>query len=507
MSSNKKPILEMRHVTKCFPGVVALDDVSIQVYSGEILAICGENGAGKSTLMKILSGNYISGTYEGEILIDSKKVNITSVLSAKRQGIEMVYQEQNVMMDASIAENIFVGNLPHKGIFVDYKILYKNTEELLTKVGYNIDPYMKVRSLGSGIHQMISILRALVSNPQILVMDEPTSALADKEVETLMGFLRALRKKGISCLFISHKLQEIAQIADRVLVIRDGRAVSCLPIEKTDENTLIEHMIGRSIEKLYPPKADHIGKEVLRVEGLTIPHPAVKGKNIIQDVAFSLHEGEILGIGGLVGAGRTEILGAIFSQFVRGVKKNVFIDDKEQAIRSPWDAIKNSIGYIPEERRQTGIVWLLNIRENLTLASLDRIPNKFIINRKYEKQVSQKMVENLRVKTPSTETVIVNLSGGNQQKVVFGKWLMRRPRILLIDEPTKGIDVGAKAELYKIMRELTDEGLSIILVSSDMPELVSMSDRCIVISNGGIKGEFRGDNITQTNIMKAAISD
>ena len=500
-------ILEMKHVTKRFPGVIALRDVSISLASGEVLAICGENGAGKSTLMKILSGSYTSKEYEGEICIDGTPVELTSVAVAEKCGIEMVYQVVNVRLDASIAEEIYVGNLPQRGMFIDYTKLYQDTAVMLEKIGLDLDPRQTVRGLNSGQMQLIAIARALSKNPRIMVLDEPTSALTDTETDILMNTIEALRKEGISFLFISHKLDEVYRIADRVVVMRDGAVVRSDPVSNVNASALVEAMIGRTIENMYPKDPAEIGEEVLRVAHLTVPHPSNKGQNIVEDISFNLRKGEILGIGGLVGAGRSEVLSAIFGYITRGVTKEIYVRGKKTNIASPLDAIKAGMGYVTEERKQTGYIWVHSIRENLTLASLDQFTNHQFLDKDKERKLAQQMFDRLAVKAPSLETMLVNLSGGNQQKVVVGKWLLSQPSILLIDEPTKGIDVGTKAEIYKIMNELTHNGVSIIMVSSDMPELVSMSDRCLVLSNRHITGELVGEQITQTNVMKAAIAE
>lgn len=499
-------ILEIKNVTKRFPGVIALRDVSISLQRGEVLAVCGENGAGKSTLMKVLSGSYSSKEYDGEIWIDGKPVDFTSVSVAESCGIEMVYQELNVMLDASLAENIYVGNLPMKGPFVDYKKLYNDTAGMLDKVGLKLHPKQRARGLNSGQMQMLSIARALSKSPRIIVLDEPTSALTDKETDILMATIDRLRSEGVSLLFISHKLDEVFRIADRVVVMRDGVVIQTDDIAHVTENELVTAMIGRAIGNMYPKQKADIGDEVLRVEHLTVPHPSNKEQNIVEDISFSLKKGEILGLGGLVGAGRSEVLSAIFGYITRGVTKDIYLDGKKALIRSPIDAIRHGMGYVTEERKQTGFIWVQSIRENLTLACLQKISPHWFIRKKTEKNMAEQMFGRLDIKAPSIETMLVNLSGGNQQKVVVGKWLLSQPRILLIDEPTKGIDVGTKAELYKIMNELTHNGFSIILVSSDMPELVSMSDRCLVLNNKHITGEFIGDEITQENVMKAAIA-
>lgn len=499
-------LLEMKNVTKRFPGVLALNNVQIDLNQGEILGIVGENGAGKSTLMKVLSGSYSASHYEGDILIDGGKVTFNHVSDAQKAGIEMVYQEINVMMDASVAENIFVGNLPMKNGFVDFKKLYSDTQALLDLAKLNISPRMHVRPLNSGQMQTISLLRAYAKNPRIMVLDEPTTALTDSEVNNLMDLLDVLRNKGTSCIYISHKLAEIFRICDRVIVMRDGQTISNRPIGEVTEDRMVEEMVGRKIEDLYPKTASQIGDDVLRVEDLTVPHPTIPGKNIVENISFSVRQGEILGLGGLVGAGRSETLGAIFGQYTKGVLKKVYIRGKEVRIHNPEEAIANGIGFITEERKKNGIVWMTSIRENISLASLPKLSGRIFMKRKQEKEACAELFKNLRVKAPSMETKMVNLSGGNQQKCILGKWLLNDPDILFVDEPTKGIDVGTKADFYMLLSEMAGRGVTIVMVSSDMPELISMSDRVLVLNEGRITAELNGSEITETAVMKAAIS-
>lgn len=502
---NSDMILRMDGVTKRFPGVVALNSVSIDVRRGEILAICGENGAGKSTLMKVLSGSYASHEYDGEISVEGRKVEDASVRKMEALGVQMVYQELNMMLDASIAENLFVGNLPGAYGVVDYKRLYGDTAKILETLKFNVGPKERARMLNSGQLQMLSIYRALIRKPRIMVLDEPTSALTDREVETLMGLMRDMKSQGVAIIFITHKLEEVFEIADRVVVMRDGSVISSRSVKEATKDLLIEEMVGRKIENLYPKEKVPIGEEILKIEHLSVPHPTIQNHNIVEEISFSLRRGEILGIGGLMGSGRSETLGAIFGQITKGVKKDVYVDGKKVRINKPVDALNAGIGFVTEERKKSGYVWNMTVRENLTLANLRRLPGRLFIHRKAERDSATEMFNRMRVKAPSIETTIVNLSGGNQQKVVLGKWLVAKPRILLIDEPTKGIDVGAKSEIYRLMNELVREGMSIIMATSDMPELVSMSDRCLVLSNSRITGEFCGDEITQDNIMRAAI--
>lgn len=499
-------LLEVKNVTKRFPGVIALKDVNINLHEGEILGVCGENGAGKSTLMKVLSGAYPAGTYEGELHMDGRLAVFNKVADSQAAGIEMIYQEINVMLDASVAENIFVGNLPMKGIFVDYNKLYADTEELLklAKMEY-LSPKQHVRPLNSGQMQMLSLLRAYVKKPRILILDEPTSSLTDNEVDTLMEILDGLRKNGTSSLYISHKLDEIYRICDRVQIIRDGQTISSYPIQEVERNTLIEDMVGRKVENLYPKKEVEIGEEILRVEHLSMPHPTKPGKKIVDDVSFCVHRGEILGIGGLVGAGRSETIGAVFGQYNKGVTKDVYIKGEKVEIKKPADAIKYRMGLITEERKLTGMVPMLSIRENISLASLGKLSGKVFMNDKREKEEAKKQFDALRIKAPSMETRVYTLSGGNQQKVILGKWLLNDPEILFIDEPTKGIDVGTKADFYALLSDLAAQGVAIVMVSSDMPELISMSDRCLVLSEGKLTAELKKGEINETAVMKAAI--
>ena len=498
-------LLEMRNVTKSFPGVLALNNVNIELKKGEILGICGENGAGKSTLMKVLSGSYASSDFNGDIFTEGERVDRWDIAAAQKFGIEMVYQEMNMILDISIAENMFVGKLPGKQTWVNFRELYRRANEALKEVNLDLDPRINVRRLNSGQMQLISLMRALVKNPRILVLDEPTSALTNSEVDTLMNVLEKLGKKDVSCIYISHKLDEIYRICDRVVVLRDGSVINKHDVNTIDQDTLIEEMVGRKLENLYPRERHKIEKEILRVEHLTIPHPNIQGRNIVDDVSFSLRKGEILGIGGLVGSGRSEALGGIFGQLTKGVEKKVFIDGEEVKIESPEDAIKNGIGYLTEERKQNGIIWMLSIRENMVLPSIPDIPGKYFVNRDIEKSLTNEMITRLRIKTPSIETMMVKLSGGNQQKVILGKWMMKKPKILFMDEPTRGIDVGTKASFYKMMGELVKTGLSIVMVSSDMPELVSMSDRCLVLCDGKITAVLEKEEISETSILRNCI--
>ena len=504
----KKKVLSMVNVTKRFPGVTALKDVCIDLYEGEILGIVGENGAGKSTLMKILSGSYACRQYEGEIYIDGIKKEFKTITDAQKAGIEMVYQELNVCLDLSVAENLFLGNMKYRNGLVDWNSMYEEAAKLMDRVTlHNIDPKINARFLNSGQLQLISILKAYIKNPKILIMDEPSSALTEQEVDILMNLLEEIKKEGVAIIYISHKLDEIYRLCDRVTVIRDGNVVDSKITAEYGKERMIENMVGRKVENLYPKDYVEIGEEVFKVEHLTVPHPNIHGKNIIEDISFSLRKGEILGIGGLVGAGRSEAMGAVYGQYSNGVKKEVYIHGQKVEINKPEDAIKNRIGFVTEERKLNGVLLMSSIKDNISLASLDKISNYGFINAKMEEEIISRQFDALRIKAPSTKTLVNQLSGGNQQKVILAKWLVNDPDILIIDEPTKGIDVGTKADFYKIMNELTKKGVSIIMISSDMPELISMSDRVLVFAGSRITAELTGDQITEINVMNAAIDE
>lgn len=498
-------VLEMKNITKRFIGVTALDDVSIDVDEGEIMAICGENGAGKSTLMKILSGSYVSGEYEGEILLSGEKVHFNSTRDAETHGIGMIYQEISLHLDLSIAENLFLGNLPLNRIgFIDWKKIYRMSAEALEMVGLEIDPKQKAKTLSTSKQQLVTIAKALLRKPKVLVLDEPTSALTESETKNLFGIIMSLKKSKVSCLYISHKLSEVFEIADRVIVLRDGKFISCRKIHETTTEKMVEDMVGRKIENMYPKEDVEQGEEVLRVENLCVPHPYIKDSNIVDGVSFSLRKGEILALAGLVGAGRSELLNALFKVDTEGVTGEVWLENKKLTARTPSDMKNAGVGYLTEDRKVSGFIAGAAIRSNITLASLRKITEKGFLRLKKEKRIAREYAEKLTVKAPSVETRVVNLSGGNQQKVILAKWLLTDLKVLLLDEPTRGIDVGAKAEIYRLINELSKNGIGIIMVSSEMPELIAMGDRFLVLSGGKIRAEYTKSEVNQEKIMKAA---
>ena len=501
---NGEHVLEMDCITKKFPGVVALNDVSIQLKRGEILSLCGENGAGKSTLMKVLSGEYPCDTYSGAIRLDGKPVSITSNKHAETLGIAMIYQEISVELDLSIAENILLGRIPKNRLgLLDIREMNRIAEEALRRINVEIDVTMSMRPLSASIKQLVCIARALVREPKILVLDEPTAALTEAETENLIAVIEQLRSKGISCIYISHKLDEVFRISDRIVVMRDARVISAYERAEFEPSRIIGDMIGRHIDKMYPDMTDRqIGEEVLRVEHMKVQHPS-SYKNIIEDVGFSVRKGEVLGLAGLVGSGRTELMRAVFGALPR-LEGKVYLEGREVRIDSPKAAIDKGIGMLTEDRKKDGIVGSMNIGENMTLSILKKLRNRLALNKKREKQCVDEYFSALNIKAPSARTSILNLSGGNQQKVVLAKSLLTDMKVLFLDEPTRGIDVGAKAEIYKIIKELSLKGLSIVMVSSEYPELVAMCDRSVVLGKGRVLGELDREHASEKEIIRIA---
>ena len=501
---NGEHVLEMDCITKKFPGVVALNDVSIQLKRGEILSLCGENGAGKSTLMKVLSGEYPCDTYSGAIRLDGKPVSITSNKHAETLGIAMIYQEISVELDLSIAENILLGRIPKNRLgLLDIREMNRIAEEALRRINVEIDVTMSMRPLSASIKQLVCIARALVREPKILVLDEPTAALTEAETENLIAVIEQLRSKGISCIYISHKLDEVFRISDRIVVMRDARVISAYERAEFEPSRIIEDMIGRHIDKMYPDMTDRqIGEEVLRVEHMKVQHPS-SYKNIIEDVGFSVRKGEVLGLAGLVGSGRTELMRVIYGADPMESGK-IFVEGKQVRIRSCSDAIKNGIGYIPEDRKNQGVFLRNTIKWNTVINNIQGYSKGIFVDEKQEDAVAQDYKERFSIRTPSLEQKVGNLSGGNQQKVVIAKTLAANSNIIIFDEPTRGIDVSAKQEIYKLMNELVEAGKAIIMVSSDMPELLGMSDRIVVIAEGHKNGEVEKADFDQNYILDLA---
>lgn len=498
-------ILTVKNVIKRFSGTIALKGVDMELYPNEILALAGENGAGKSTLMKILSGIYPYGDYEGELLLGDQLCKFQGPADSEDAGIAMIYQELNLELDLTVGENILLGRYPRNRVgLIDWGKVHTESRKALDMLGVDIDTKVTVRNLNPSMQQLVSIARALYRKPKILILDEPTSVLTEKEANSLMEILRSLRDKGISCIYISHKLDEIFSLCDRTVVFRDGEKISeHRQKDSYDSARIIEDMIGRHLDAMYPERKAHIGEEILRVEHFRVPHPFAYGKSIIEDVSFSLKKGEILGLAGLVGAGRSELISAMFGALPKQGGK-LFLEGKEVDIQEPSEAIAHGLGFLSEDRKKNGFIWTMSIRENMTLVNLPRLLRAGFVDRNRELVLAEEYFDKLRVKAPSLETQITNLSGGNQQKVILAKWLMSNIKVLMLDEPTRGIDVGTKSEIYKLMQELTDMGISIILISSEMPELLAMCDRLVVLGKGVVQCEMMRGEANEVNLMRAA---
>lgn len=489
-------ILSMRNIHKRFPGVYALKDAKLDLKVGEVHALLGENGAGKSTLMKILGGIYQAD--EGDIYINGKKVDITGVHSAHANGISIIHQELCLAPNMSVAENIFLGREDtKKGLrFVNFAEMNKKARNLMDSLGLRIEPTDIVGSLSVAQQQMIEIVKALSVGAKILVMDEPTASLSKKEVEMLFETIEELKRKGISIIYISHRMEELFRITDRITVMRDGQYIGTKITKETTRDELITMMVGRELKDLYV-KSDHeIGEVVLEVKDLN-------KKGVLNNINFSLRKGEILGIAGLVGAGRTELARVIFGidKYDSGV---IQIEGKEVKINSPLDAMNNGIGLVPEDRKKQGLVLIRSIGYNVTLPVLSRFIKGARVNKEIEEEIVQNFISKLSIKTPSMNQAAKNLSGGNQQKVVIAKWLATNPKVLILDEPTRGVDVGAKAEIYGIISMLAKQGVGIIMISSELPEIINMSDRVLVMHQGSIAGELKRDELNQERIMHYA---
>lgn len=503
--AEKKKIMELKSITKEFFKNKALDNVSIDVYENEILAICGENGAGKSTLMKIVSGAYSHKEYEGEIYIDSKLQKFEKPADSSAAGIAMIYQELSMHLDSSIAENLFLGEWINKHGIVNDKKMREETIECLKPVGLDhMNPRLILRNLSASQQQLVAIARALRKKPKILLLDEPTSPLTINESEKLFGILHELKKNGVTSILITHKMDEVFENADRIYVIRDGQCISEHMICDTNRDQIVEEMVGRKFDNYYPKEIIPLGEVVFEVKNVTIPHPFMKNKNIVENASFNLRKGEILGIAGLVGAGRSELVGGIYGKYLRK-SGQIFLDGKEIQIKSPEDALRYGIALLTEDRRADGIISDLSIRDNIVLASLKKFSKYGVMKDKEQNDETEKIFSRLNIKANSIRVPAFSLSGGNQQKMVIAKWLMRNPKIIFMDEPTRGVDVGAKREIYTIMTDLVKKGFSIVIISSELPEIVSMADRVIVISGGKITGELSREELSQNAIMQLAV--
>lgn len=493
-----KPLLSMRGIGKRFPGVVALDNVNLEVGPGEVLALCGENGAGKSTLMKILGGVYQPDA--GEILVDGQPVQINNVTDAMKLGIAFIHQELNVLDNLDVAANVFLGREPLVGPFklIDRKKIHADTEPFLKRLGLNISSKKRLDKLSLAQQQMVEIAKALSLNARIIIMDEPTSSLTLSETERLLQLVCELSESGVSVIYISHRLGEVEHCADRVVVLRDGKNAGQLNQEEVAHDRIVSLMVGRDIKSFY------VESTAARTPGYLKVRNARSSRYPDQAVSFDAARGEILGFAGLVGAGRSEIAKAIVGLDAQGGSE-VTIGEQRVNIQSAREAIGHGIYLVPEDRRGEGLVTRMTVRENITLPSLARFASWFMISRERERQTADEQIGSLKIKTPGCEAAVMNLSGGNQQKVVLGKWLSMAPKVMILDEPTRGIDVGAKAEIYRLMRALADNGAVILMISSDMEEVLHVSDRVAVMHEGRITGVLERADCNEENIMQLAV--
>jgi len=497
-------LLEARSITKRFPGVIALREVSFDLRAGEIHALCGENGAGKSTLIKLLSGLHPHGSYEGQLFFDGSAAQFASIADAQRTGLAVIYQELALVDELTVAENLFLGCEPRRGVLIDWDKIWRDARTLLARVGLDLAPDTLVGDLGVGSKQLVEIAKALGKNARVLILDEPTAALAEREVDTLLDLLRELRSRGIACIYISHKLDEVFAVSDRVTVLRDGATITTLATAATSKAEVIRAMVGREITELFPRHASQPGDVLLAVENLS--SAAVRGGPArLHAITFNVRAGEVLGIGGLMGAGRTELLMHLFGAWGSRIAGRVQLGGRSLDTVTPVTALAAGLALVSEDRKRYGLILAESIGFNLSLSSLTRLRRGALIDEEREAHANQGLFGSLRVKAPSLETAVGTLSGGNQQKVVLGKALMTEPRVVFLDEPTRGIDVGAKLEVYTLVNELTAQGKAVVLVSSELPELLGMSDRIVMLHDGRVGGAFTKAEATPERLLAAAM--
>lgn len=503
-------ILTMRGITKEFPGVKALQDVNLEVVRGEIHAICGENGAGKSTLMKVLSGVYPHGSYEGEISFDGAPCQFSDIRDSEARGIVIIHQELALSPYLSIAENIFLGNERSVRGMVNWNRTNAEAAKLLARVGLSENPVTKVMDIGIGKQQLVEIAKALSKEVKLLILDEPTAALNDVDSDHLLGLLRGLRDEGITCIIISHKLNEIAAIADSTTVIRDGRSIETLDMTggNVSEERIIKLMVGRDLDNRYPDHTPHIGGELLRIQDWTVHHPQQQERVIVRGANLTVRKGEIVGLAGLMGAGRTELAMSVFGRaYGSKISGRIFKDGQEIRVRTIDEAIKNGIAYATEDRKRYGLNLIDDIKRNVSLASLSKLSARGWVNDNEEFAVANNFRDSMNIKAPTVLSVTGKLSGGNQQKVVLSKWIYADPDVLILDEPTRGIDVGAKYEIYLIINRLADAGKGVLVISSELPELLGICDRIYTLSAGHITGEVPREVATQELLMQYMTKD
>ncbi|GAA6182042.1 MULTISPECIES: multiple monosaccharide ABC transporter ATP-binding protein [unclassified Shimia] len=503
-------LLEMRAITKEFPGVKALDTVNLAVQKGEIHAICGENGAGKSTLMKVLSGVYPAGTYDGEIHYDGALAEFDDISESEARGIIIIHQELALVPLLSIAENLFLGNERAKGGIIDWRDTNRRTEDLLRKVGLSEPPSAIVDKLGVGKQQLVEIAKALSKEVRLLILDEPTAALSESDSQALLDLMLELKEQGVTQIIISHKLNEVRRVADTVTVIRDGSTVSTMNAAKGEitEDRIVKDMVGRDMADRYPTRARTAGDMLLEIKDWNVWHPVHSERQMIKDVNLTVRAGEVVGIAGLMGAGRTELAMSVFGKsYGRSISGTVEMKGKPVDVSSVSKAIDAGLAYVTEDRKSLGLVLDETIQRNITLSNLPQVSRNAILNEASETKVAEQYRKALNIRTPSVFQRVMNLSGGNQQKVVLSKWLFAEPEVLILDEPTRGIDVGAKFEIYGIINDLSKQGKGVVMISSEMPELLGMCDRIYVMNEGAFVGELTADGASQERIMSLIVTE
>ncbi|MCA5921222.1 xylose ABC transporter ATP-binding protein [Pectobacterium brasiliense] len=499
-------LLEMKNITKAFGAVKAVDNVSLMLDAGQVLSLCGENGSGKSTLMKVLCGIYPYGSYDGQIVFSGDELRANHIRDTEQKGIAIIHQELALVKEMTVLENLFLGNEWTRFGVMDYDNMYLRCQRMLEQVKLAVDPNTKVGELGLGQQQLVEIAKALNKQVRLLVLDEPTASLTERETAILLEIIQDLRDHGIACIYISHKLNEVKAISDVICVIRDGKPIGTRPAAELSEDQIIAMMVGRELTELYPNEPHVIGEEVLRVEHLTAWHPVNRHIRRVDDVSFALHRGEILGIAGLVGSGRTETVQCLFGAYHGHWQGDLFIDGKSVTISNCQQAMAQGIAMVPEDRKKDGIVPVMSVAQNMTLAALDQFTGSFsMLDDAREQDIIRQSLANLKVKTSSPELAIARLSGGNQQKAVLAKCLLLNPRILILDEPTRGIDIGAKYEIYKLINALVKQHIAVIVISSELPEVLGLSDRVLVMHQGRIKADLVNRDLTQEQVMEAAL--
>jgi putative multiple sugar transport system ATP-binding protein len=504
-------ILEMRDISKEFPGVKALEHVTLEVRQGEIHAICGENGAGKSTLIKVLGGIYPHGSYDGDIVYKGEAVQFKDIRGSEARGIVIIHQELALIPQLSIAENIFLGNEHSTRGVISWNETSKHAAELLKRVGLNENPETRIADLGVGKQQLVEIAKALSKKVELLILDEPTAALNEEDSQKLLGLILEFKAHGIASVIISHKLNEVAQVADAITILRDGRTIETIRVAKgevIDEDRIIRGMVGRNLAHRFPERTSTPGETLFAVKNWTVYHPLDQGRKVVDDVSLHVRRGEIVGLAGLIGAGRTELCMSVFGRsYGTHISGQVFKADKEIHLRTVSDAIKHGIAYVTEDRKRYGLHLIDTISRNVSLAALRKVSDKFVISEREEATSAEGFRKQMNIKAPDVATVVGTLSGGNQQKVVLSKWIFTDPDVLIIDEPTRGIDIGAKSEIYGILNQLAADGRAVLFISSELPELLGVCDRIYVLSEGRLTGELSRKDATQESLMKLMTMD